>query len=108
MPSRPEPGAAGDEEALVGRLHGQILRFAEERGLERPIVEAELRDGSRFSLDSISAGPGYGFVTLHVHPEEDVPAQVVVPVEGIARIEVYAEKDEEATLGFSLREPPAG
>jgi hypothetical protein len=56
------PGQAGPHEDLVARIHRQIGRFAQERGLEQAVVELELRDGSRFALDAILPEPGYGFV----------------------------------------------
>lgn len=97
---------AGPLEELVERLERQIARFAERAGVERAYVVAELVDGRRFALDSLSAEPGYGFVTLRPHPEEDeeLPEEVVVPVGSIKRIELDRAAEERARLGFS---PPS-
>jgi hypothetical protein len=99
------PGAHGPHDEFVTRLHRQIRRFAQKHELETAAVEVELRDGSRFSLDSISPEPGYGFVTLCPHPEEDeAPSELIVPIAMLERIELYAERDVVGRFGFSLPE----
>ena len=67
----------------------------------------ELADGARFPLDSVTAEPGFGFVTLTPHPdaEEDLPEQLIVPVAAIRRIELARAEEERAALGFSLPTP---
>jgi hypothetical protein len=67
----------------------------------------ELADGARFPLDSVTAEPGFGFVTLTPHPdaEEDLPGQLIVPVSSIRRIELSGAEEERAALGFSLPVP---
>jgi hypothetical protein len=98
------PGmSAGPLEDFVERLQRQIARFAEEAAVERAYVVVELVDGSRFALDSVSAEPGFGFVTFRPHPEEeeDLPAEVIVPVGAIKRIELDRAAEERARLGFS-------
>ncbi len=78
--------------------------------IERAFVEVELADGSRLPLDSISAEPGSGFVTLTPHPEaeEDYPGQVIVPVVSIRRIELARAEEQRAALGFSFPTPGRG
>ena len=98
------PGAAGPDSELVARLHRQIRAFADKRGLAKAIVEVELRGGARFQLDSLSAQPGYGFVTLCPQPGEDVPAELIVPVGAIARIELLAADEPDPRFGFSVPE----
>lgn len=100
------PGKAGPHDDFVARIHRQIGRFAQERGVERAVVEVELRDSSRFELDAILPEPGYGFVTIRPHAgEEDLPAELIVPVGMIERIELYAAQDKPSRLGFSVPEP---
>jgi hypothetical protein len=67
-------------------------------------VHLELTDGARFALHSLSAEPGFGFVTIRPHPEdrEDAPGELVVPVGSIRRIELDRAVEERARLGFSL------
>jgi hypothetical protein len=97
------PGRSGPHEELVKRIHAQIRRFAQERGIEEAVVELELRDGSRFALDAILPEPGYGFVTIRPHPgDEDVAPELIVPVGLIERIELSAVQDRPSRLGFSL------
>ena len=96
------PGVEGPHDELVLRIHRQIRRFAEERGIPQAVVEIELRDGARFRLDSISPEPGYGFVTISPYGEEDTPAELIVPVGAIARIELYQADEPEPRFGFSL------
>jgi hypothetical protein len=97
------PGKAGPDEDFVSRIHSQIRRFAQERGLEQAAVELELRDGSRFALDAILPEPGYGFVTIRPHPgDEDVAPELIIPVGLIERIELHTAEDTSSRLGFSV------
>ena len=93
------PGAAGPQDALIDRINGQVAALLLEAG--QAFVEIELADGARYTVESISAEPGFGFVTLRPHPGDDVPAQVIVPVGSIKRIELSAAADERGQLGFS-------
>ena len=61
---------AGPLEDLVARIHRRIEAFASEHGLEQAMVEVELADGALLRLESLSAEPGYGFLTLVPHGEE--------------------------------------
>ncbi len=99
------PGfAATPQDAFVERIHRHVQRFAREAGVEHAFVVLELMDGSRFAVDSLSAEPGFGFVTIrpHADEDEDVPAEVVVPVGSIRRIELDRAAEERARFGFSL------
>ena len=107
MPELWIPGVAGPHDDFIGRLHRQIQRFASQRGIPKAVVEVELRDGARFKLDSISPEPGYGFVTLCPHAEEDVPGELVVPVGAISRVELHAVEEAEPRFGFTLPDAPA-
>jgi hypothetical protein len=90
------PGGAKTDE-LVRALHRQIEGWVAEHGPAE--VEVELRDGSVLALESVSAEPGFGFVTLTPHGDE--PQAVIVPLGAVARVTIArAEPDHE--LGFSL------
>jgi hypothetical protein len=107
------PGVKAPQDELVARIHRQIERFAADAGVERASVLVELADGSRFPLDSISAEPGFGFFTLRPHPNpedeyEEQPAELIVPVGSIRRIELDRVDEERARFGFSLPEEGAG
>ena len=96
------PGVAGPQDDFVERIHRGIARFAEKQGIARAVVVVELLGGSRFTVDSISPDPGYGFVTISPHPEEDEPGELILPIGAIARIELHVAEEEESRLGFSL------
>jgi hypothetical protein len=99
------PGTTGPQEDLVDRVHRRIAQFAAQAGVERAFVEIELVDGVRYVVESMAPDPGYGFVTIHPHPAEGVPGELIVPVGSIKRIELSAAAEERGQLGFSL---PAG
>jgi hypothetical protein len=91
---------SGDD--LVARVHQQIARFAESHGLAQAMVEVELRDGATVRLDTLSPEPGYGFVTLRPHPEnEGEREELIVPLASIVRIRI-APTEEEPRFGFTL------
>jgi hypothetical protein len=97
------PGFAGPLDDLVERIHRRIEQFAEEAGVEQAFVEVELVDGVRYAVESLTAEPGYGFVTIHPHPADDTPVLVIVPVGSIKRIELSTAVEERTQLGFSVR-----
>jgi hypothetical protein len=99
-------GASLDD--FVTRIHGQIASFAEEHDLARAKVEVELRDGGVHILDTISAEPGYGFVTLCPHRQDDDPEELIVPLSTVTQIRI-SPAEEEPQFGFTLPdEPPSG
>jgi len=102
------PGRTGPSlDDFVGRLTKEIERYTATHTAERSEVQVELADGSRVVLRSISAEPGYGFVTLAVHPEDDdEPEQLIVPVNAIRQIALGPAEEERAHFGFSLPQPP--
>ncbi len=97
------PGAAGPLEELVTRVERRIERFAAEAGIERAYVEVELTDGSRFAVEELSPEPGFGFVTIRPYPHDEPPAELIVPIGSIRRIELSRAAEQDAALGFSVR-----
>ncbi len=98
MPGSAEPSL----DDFVSRVHRQIERYTATHAAERSHVEVELVDGERLTLSSLSSEPGYGFLTLSVHPEGDgEPEQLIVPVGGIRRI-TLGPADEPRRPGFAL------
>jgi hypothetical protein len=96
------PGTAGPVDELVTRLTRIVERFREEHSLEAVEVAAELFDGSVFRLATISAEPGFGFVTLTPVPEPDEPPTLrVLPVAALRGFTI-SPPDPEAPFGFSL------
>jgi hypothetical protein len=98
------PGFAGPLDDLVDRIHRRIAAFAEEQGVDQAFVEVELADGARYTVESLSPEPGYGFVTIRPHADEDTPGEVIVPIGTIRRIELGKAAEQRARLGFSVRE----
>ena len=106
MPDLWVPGAAAPSlDDFVTRVHKQIERYTATHGADRSEVAVELADGERHTLQSISPEPGYGFVTLAVHPEDDDdPEQLIVPITTIRRIALGPAEAERAKFGFALPE----
>jgi hypothetical protein len=100
------PNAELPHEAFVERLHKAIASFAESVGVEKPLVEVELADTSRFVLERIEPEPGFGMVTLYVSdPRDDAPDALIVPIGSLRRIELSKSPDERVQrFGFSLPE----
>jgi hypothetical protein len=96
------PGFAGPLDDLIERIHRRIEQFAAEAKVERAMVEVELIDGVRYAVESLTAEPGYGFVTLRPHAGDDGPDEVIVPIGSIKRIELSKALEERARFGFSL------
>ncbi len=90
-------------EDFVAGIHGRIERYTAGHGAERTEVQVELVDGLRVTLQSLSAEPGYGFVTLVVHREEDGgPDELIVPVASIRRIALGPAEADRSRFGFAL------
>lgn len=99
------PGAAEPSlEAFVARIHGQIERYTATHPADRSHVEVELSGGERLTLRSLSSEPGYGFLTLAVHSDDNEAEELIVPVAAIRRISL-GPADETRRPGFAL--PPS-
>ena len=106
MPDLWTPVAELPHEAFVERVHRAIAAFAESTGVEKPIVEVELADTSRFVLERIEPEPGFGMVTLYVtDARDDAPDALIVPISSLRRIELRTAPEKEDSIGFSV--PPA-
>jgi hypothetical protein len=102
------PVVEGPHEAFVDRVHRAIARFAEETGVETPVVEVELADTSRYVLDRIEPEPGFGMITIYVRDphDRDLPDALVIPIGLIRRFELRKAPEERvARFGFSV--PPS-
>ena len=98
------PGAAEPSlDAFVDRVHRQIERYTATHAAELSHVEAELADGERVTVQSLSSEPGFGFVTL-TRPEGD---QLIVPVGAIRKL-TLGPADEDQKPGFALPEKGEG
>ncbi|HEY3463169.1 MAG TPA: hypothetical protein VGK62_06955 [Gaiellaceae bacterium] len=106
MPDLWTPVAELPHEAFVERIHRSIASFAEAAGVEKPVVEVELADGSRFVLERIEAEPGFGMVTLYVtDAHDDAPDALIIPIGSLRRIELRSAPERAESFGFSV--PPA-
>jgi hypothetical protein len=96
------PGAAEPSlDGFVDRVHRQIERYTATHSSEQTHVEVELGDGERLTLRSLSAEPGYGFLTLSVHAADGDAEEHVVPIGAIRRI-ALGPADESRRPGFAL------
>ena len=96
--------SGGPLDDFVSHIHRQIEKFAADAGVERASVEIELADGSRFALESLTAEPGFGLVTLrpHARTDDDLPEAMIVPAGFIRRIDLRRAEEQRSRFGFSL------
>ena len=100
----PVPHLPNDE--FVERLHKAIANFAEATGVEKPLVEIELSDTSRFVLDHVDPEPGFGMVTLYVaDSRDDAPDALIVPIGSVRRIELRSAPEKSEVFGFTVPPP---
>ena len=89
---------AGPVEELVKRIERRVERFKEEHGLAEVEVTIELLDGSLHRLRTLTAEPGFGFVSFSPHADE--PEEVIVPLGAIREIRLRVPEPEQ-TVGFA-------
>ena len=98
------PGAAGPLDEFVGRLTRMVAAFVQEHDLEQAEVCVELVDGSRHTLATTSAEPGFGFFSFTPHRDAgDEPRRLIVPIGAVRSIEISAP-DPERPFGFVATE----
>jgi hypothetical protein len=97
------PGSAGPLDQFVDRLHRRIEDYGRRKELDEVAVEIELVDGAVFAVRSISAEPGFGFITMCPHPEADGEDEdVILPIGSIRRITLGRPEPARARFGFSV------
>ena len=101
MPELWIPGTTGPLDELLKRIEPRIEGFTAEHGLERAGVSV---DGSLHRLASISAEPGFGFITLCPHCEQGEPEELIVPIGSVREIRIGLAEDE-PRFGFAPNEP---
>ena len=94
------PGAAGPLDEFVQRLTRMVAAFASDHDLEQAEVRIELVDGSRHTIATTSAEPGFGFFSFVPHRDDtDEPRRLIVPIGAVRSIELSAP-DVERPFGF--------
>ena len=93
---------AGPLDELVQRILRRVEAFKTEYSLDDAEVSIELVDGSLYRLKTLSAEPGFGFVSFTPHGEGGEPEHVVVPLGAIRELRIAAPGHEQA-LGFSTQ-----
>ena len=94
---------AGPLDELVNRILRRVELFKDEHALEEVEVSIELVDGSLHRLQTLSAEPGFGFVSFRPHDGE--PGEVIVPLGAVREIRI-GEPGPEQALGFAGASPP--
>ena len=92
------PGAAGPLDEFISRVSRIVGAFAAEHELDQAEVRIELADGSRHTVASMTAEPGFGFFSFAPHGGDE-PKRVIVPIGVVRSIEVSAP-DPERPFGF--------
>jgi hypothetical protein len=96
---------AGPLDELVKRILRRVEMFKEEHGLEEVEVSIELMDGSLHRLQTLSADPGFGFVSFRPHDGDE--EEVIVPLGAVREIRIGMPGAEQ-TLGFTGSAPEPG
>ena len=85
---------------LVERILRRVEGFTSEHGIKQAAVSVELADGALHRLATLSAEPGFGFVTLCPHCDAGEPEELIVPLGAIREIRIGVAEDQQQ-LGFS-------
>jgi hypothetical protein len=91
---------AGPLDELVQRILRRVEAFKQQHSLDDAEVSVELLDGSLYRLKTISAEPGFGFVSFAPHGDGGGPEEVIVPLGVIRELRIGAPSREQA-LGFA-------
>ena len=95
---------AGPLEELVKRIERKVERFKEEHALAEVEVTFELADGTLHRLKTVSAEPGFGFVSFCPHCDDEDPQEIIVPLGAVREIRIGAPGPAQA-FGFSSTTP---
>jgi len=95
---------AGPLDELVQRILRRVDAFKVEHALEEAEVSVELVDGSLYRLQTISADPGFGFVSFCPHCDQGEAEEVIVPLGAIRQLRIAAPSHEQAP-GFAGSAP---
>ena len=90
----------GPLDELVQRILRRVEAFKDQHSLSDAEVSVELLDGSLHRLKTLSAEPGFGFVSFCPHCEDGEPEEVIVPLGAVREIRIGAPGNEQA-LGFT-------
>ena len=93
---------AGPLDEFVKRILRRVDTFKDEYALEEVEVSIELLDGALYRLQTMSAEPGFGFISFRAH--EGDPEEVIVPLGAVREIRI-AKPGPEQTLGFTGSSP---
>jgi hypothetical protein len=91
-------GSSGPLDDLVARIQLRIDEFTQRTGAQA-VVQIELHDGTTAALRSLSAEPGFGFMTLCPHGDDGTDEEWIVPVGAVARISLRRAEERES-FGF--------
>ena len=91
---------AGPLDDLVNRILRRVDAFKSDHGLEEVELTVELLDGSLHRLKTLSADPGYGFVSFRPHGGDDEPEELIVPLGAVREIRLSAPEADHA-FGFA-------
>ncbi|HEY1317435.1 MAG TPA: hypothetical protein VGF10_09480 [Gaiella sp.] len=91
---------AGPLEELVKRIERRVERFKDEHALADVEVTIELADGAVHRLRTVSAEPGFGFVSFAPHGDDDDLHEIIVPLGAVREIRIGAPGPEQA-FGFN-------
>ena len=95
---------AGPLEELVQRILRRVEAFKVAHSLDDAEVSMELVDGSLYRLRSLSAEPGFGFVSFAPHGDDGVLEEVIVPLGAVRELRIAAPSHDQA-LGFTGSTP---
>jgi hypothetical protein len=95
----------GPLDELVGRILRRVEAFKEEHELAEAEVSIELLDGALHRLKTLSAEPGFGFVSFCPHGDGGEPQEIIVPLGAVRELRIGAPSEEQA-LGFTGSVPP--
>ena len=90
---------AGPLDELVKRILRRVDAFKAGARARRGRGPIELVDGSLHRLQTLSAEPGFGFVSFRPHGDEGEPEEIIVPLGAVREIRIGAPGPEQA-VGF--------